>query len=170
MFFSHKLVELILEISRMDHILYRAIFGIKTQSLFANIFWKLKHDDNAGISRGEVEAVVVWKPLPSMMISLLQMLVGGRYIHYTKTTGLRVDDRVYICREFLVMRERDNSVRALCMYLNEFEKPTRKMLLYILFQIFVWFKTQEHWSLNVRVFKVQPMHVYCNQNLRMMKC
>ena len=51
MFFSHKLVELILEISRMDHILYRAIFGIKTQSLFANIFWKLKHDD-AGIRRG----------------------------------------------------------------------------------------------------------------------
>ena len=132
MFFSHKLVELILEISRMDHILHRAIFGIKTQSLFANIFWKLKHDD-AGIRRGRGRGGLKTTTQYDDFITPN----AGRYIHYTKTTGLRVDDRVYICREFLVMRERDNSVRALCMYLNEFEKPTRKMLLYILFQIFV---------------------------------
>ena len=144
MFFSHKLVELILEISRMDHILYRAIFGIKTQSLFANIFWKLKHDGNAGISRGERQRILGGLKTTTQYDDFITPN-AGRYIHYTKTTGLRVDDRVYICREFLVMRERDNSARALCMYLNEFEKPTRKMLLYILFHIHLCL-LQEHWS------------------------
>ena len=51
-----------------------------------DFFWNfnsLCDDEDAGRGRGGL------KPLPNTMISLLQMLV----VH-TKTTGLRVDDRV----------------------------------------------------------------------------
>ena len=99
MFFSHKLVELILEISRMDHILHRAIFGIKTHSLFTNIFWKLKHDVDAG-GRGS---------------GLKPPLVLCRFHHskcwYICTKTTRLGSR-RSSREFLVMRERDDRMRT----------------------------------------------------------